>query len=227
VTDQPAQRPDLLVDWIFPLVAMASEDPPRVRPVGTGFLLRGRDGLGLTARHVADDMVSSGAVALFRDNAGDWITKPVSLVARHPSDDLAVVQVQGVERDSGLFLSSASEGQTAHYSAWGYPLGIMHELPEEGIAKPRPDLVFSEGHIRRRVTDVSFPGLHGRKLYELSNVAGAGFSGAPICIRQPGRDVFEVIGVYIGESYSKSDRLSLAYAVRNDAALDVWPDLGC
>ena len=40
-------------------------------------------------------------------------------------------------------------------------------------------------------------------MYELSNVAVVGCSRSPVCIRQPGRDTFEVIGVYIGERYSE------------------------
>jgi hypothetical protein len=146
-------------------------------------------------------------------------------VERHPNDDLALIRVEGITWPSPFFVTAAAEHGSAHYSTWGYPLDVANEQEAGGRVAPRPDLIFSEGHIRRRLTDVKFRGINGRKMYELSNVAGSGCSGSPVCIRQLGRDVFEVAGVYIGERYSEADHVSVAYAVRSEAILGTWPSM--
>jgi hypothetical protein len=193
--------------------------------LGTGFLLKKGDGLGLTAGHVADEIVADRVVGLFRDTSGAWQPRAITVVERHPDDDLALIRAEGITWQSPLFVTSAAEYSSAHYSTWGYPLDVTNELDDGGRITPRPDLIFSEGHIRRRLTDIRFRGISGRAMYELSNVAGSGCSGSPVCIRQPGRDPFEVIGVYIGERYSEADHVSVAFAVRSEAILDVWPQL--
>lgn len=222
------QQGDRIIDYVYPLVAVDRIDSHTLDfrgLLGTGFLLKNSDGVGLTAGHVADEMVADRAVALFRDPSGAWQTRAVTVVERHPDDDLALVRVEGITWQSPLFVTSAAEYSSAHYSMWGYPLDVTNELDHDGRITPRPDLIFSEGHIRRRLTDINFRGISGRKMYELSNVAGSGCSGSPVCIRQPGRDPFEVIGVYIGERYSEADHVSVAFAVRSEAILAAWPQL--
>lgn len=43
---------------------------------------------------------------------------------------------------------------------WGYPLDVTNELDDGNHVTPRPDLIFSEGHIRRRLTDIKFRGIY-------------------------------------------------------------------
>jgi len=215
-------------DYIFPLASvenLGSGDHPIARPLGTGFLVRGHDGFALTAGHVVDGEVNDKIGALFLDSDGYWRASPVREIHRHPDDDLALIRIEGVDWDSELFVTSASEQGSAHYSMWGYPLDIMNEEVREGRAVLNPVLIFSEGHIRRSMTDIRLPGISGRRLYELGTVAGSGCSGSPICIRQPGRHPFEVVGVYIGERYSESDHVSVGFAVRSEAILEMWPQL--
>lgn len=220
---------DRMIDFIFPVVAVERVDHQTFDYrglLGTGFLVKNGDGLGLTAGHVADNIVTDRAAALFRDVAGAWQPRAITIIDRHANDDLALIRVEGISWQSALFVTSAAEYSSAHYSMWGYPLDVTNEQEENGRIAPRPDLIFSEGHIRRRLTDITFRGIAGRKMYELSNVAGSGCSGSPVCIRQPGRDPFEVVGVYIGERYSEADHVSVAFAVRSEAILDVWPHIG-
>jgi Trypsin-like peptidase domain len=220
---------DRMIDFVFPVVAVKRVDHQTLDYrglLGTGFLVKNGDGLGLTAGHVADNIVTDRAAALFRDVAGVWQPRAITIIDRHANDDLALIRVEGITWQSALFVTSAAEYGSAHYSMWGYPLDVTNEQEENGRIAPRPDLIFSEGHIRRRLTDIKFRGITGRKMYELSNVAGSGCSGSPVCIRQPGRHPFEVIGVYIGERYSEADHVSVAFAVRSEAILDVWPHIG-
>jgi hypothetical protein len=218
-----------MIDYVYPVVAVERVDSRTwdFRGLrGTCFLIKDGDGLSLTAGHVADELSADRAVGLFRDTLGIRQPRAVTVVERHPGDDLALVRVEGVTWQSPLFVTSAAEHGSAHYSMWGYPLDVTNELDDGNRVTPRPDLIFSEGHIRRRLTDIKFRGISGRKMYELSNVAGSGCSGSPVCIRQPGRDPFEVIGVYIGERYSEADHVSVAFAVRSEAILDMWPQIG-
>lgn len=92
---------------------------------------------------------------------------------------------------------------------------------ENGQAIIRPDLVYNEGYIRRRYTG-SIPALWGSSFYELSEVAGAGSSGAPIS--KPTAPIWEVIGIYVGEKVN--DRAtSVSYAVREDSFRDWKPTI--
>jgi hypothetical protein len=220
---------DRMIDFIFPVVAVEWVDDQTIDYrglLGTSFLVKNGDGLAITAGHVADSIIADRAAALFRDVDGAWQPRAITIIDRHATDDLALIRVEGITWQSQLFVTSAAEQGSAHYSMWGYPLDVTNEQEEDGQIAPRPDLIFSEGHIRRRLTDIKFLGITGRKMYELSNVAGSGCSGSPVCIRQPGRHPFEVIGVYIGERYSEADHVSVAFAVRSEAILDAWPHIG-
>lgn len=94
----------------------------------------------------------------------------------------------------------------------------------------RPDLVYNEGYIRRRYTG-ELPVIFGRSFYELSEVAGSGSSGAPICklnisplfgFIKP--SAWDVIGIYVGEKIN--DRgTSVSYAVREDAFRHWSPEI--
>jgi hypothetical protein len=219
---------DRIIDTVFPIIAAARVDDQTVAYrglLGTGFLVRSGAGLGITAGHVADNIVTGQAAALFRDITGAWETKTITVIEHHPMDDVALIRVDGITWESHLFVTSTPEYSSAHYSMWGYPLDVANEQEESGRIAPRPDLIFCEGHIRRRLTDIKFRGITARRMYELSNVAGSGCSGSPVCIRQPGRDPFEVIGVYVGERYSEADHVSVAFAVRSEVILDAWPHI--
>ena len=103
-----------------------------------------------------------------------------------------------------------------------YPTAAYsYELVSENQAIIRPDLVYNEGDIRRRYSG-SLPTTQGTSFFELSEAAGIGASGAPVCKNTaPGWDV---IGIYVGEKLN--DRAtSVSYAVREEIFRDWAPQI--
>jgi hypothetical protein len=120
---------------------------------------------------------------------------------------------------------------SAPYFQFSYPEDVAYELVVSGRRAFRPDLVYNEGHVRRRMSGIPIPGLRGQHLYELSELAGPGSSGSPIVlkplVRLGGAPFWHVIGVYIGEHFTHSEgRASFAgYAARFDALIEWRPQL--
>jgi hypothetical protein len=107
---------------------------------------------------------------------------------------------------------------------WGYPEAVLYDRADAGGASP--DLVYSEGHIRRRITR-DLPGMRGRTFFELSTPAGAGCSGSPVTMRRPGMQ-WQVVGVYAGERRSESGDFAVGFATRVadlDEGLPNWSTL--
>lgn len=99
---------------------------------------------------------------------------------------------------------------------WGYPEDVMYEVVAEGLAKPRPSLVYVAGYIRRRMpTDADVPAIRGRHLHECGGLAGPGCSGGPVILRRLGDD-WPIIGVYLGERLAPDRGLFVSYAARAD-----------
>jgi hypothetical protein len=102
---------------------------------------------------------------------------------------------------------------------------MLLEIVEEGHARPRPDLVYTQGYIRRRISDIPIPGIRGNGFFELSEVAGAGCSGSPVMLITSG-PAWLVIGVYVGQRIAAGDDLvRVGYAAREDLFRDWVPDL--
>lgn len=206
---------------------MASEIPPdepianfvlpiaRVRPgkehetlefvalLGTCFLLADAGGLAMTAKHVAQEFVIGEAAVMFNRN-GTWEPAGIVGVEPHPFEEVALIRLEPGEYVSPFRLSRFHAHASSHYMVWGYPDAILRDLPpgRDGVTLPRPDLAYSEGRIRRRLTDVPLVhGPSGAKFYELSTIAGNGCSGAPVTLRSPNMQ-WSVIGVYVGERRS-------------------------
>jgi hypothetical protein len=96
---------------------------------------------------------------------------------------------------------------------WGYPEDVAIELVEEDHVVHRPDLIYAQGYIRRRISH-EIPSIKGTQLFELSEVVGQGCSGSPIYVNRSG--VWDVIGIYVGEMLTERGT-SRAFAVREDA----------
>ena len=92
---------------------------------------------------------------------------------------------------------------------------------KDGIFVPRPDLIYSEGYIRRRITGLKVPTVKGTQLFELSAVAGRGCSGSPVL--KTGAVLSAVIGIYVSEKVN--DETAVAYAVREEAFREWKPTL--
>ena len=94
----------------------------------------------------------------------------------------------------------------------------------------RPDLVYYEGYVHRRMTDIPLDGIRGSHFYEVSTVAGAGCSGGPIVAKNAAPNEWKVFGVYVGErigvdSLTDRPRRSVGYAARLDAITDWYPKI--
>ena len=180
--------------------------------LGTAFLI-GSQGLALTAKHVILGSEKESLIAVFALPEGGWFEYEIIAREVHESEDVALLRLEGDGWKSFLRLSNSAEFASCKYRLWGYPDDATFELVENGRVAPRPDLVYNEGHIRRRYTG-SLPQIKGNSFFELSEIAGSGASGGPICkFTHP---VWDVIGIYVGEKIN--DRAtSVSYAVREEA----------
>ena len=102
----------------------------------------------------------------------------------------------------------------------------------------RPDLIYSKGHIRRRVS-WNLLNIKGKSFYELSSAVGSGCSGSPIFSLKNG--ILYVYGIYVADKYESAIfkgynkdlewtihtvelPSTLGYAVRTDALKDWIPE---
>jgi hypothetical protein len=108
----------------------------------------------------------------------------------------------------------------------GYPENLLYEVVEADAVIPRPDLIYTQGYIRRRISS-ELPGLKGNAFFELSEIASDGCSGSPVLRMQAGQDsLWYVVGVYVGQrTIEGSDPVRMAYALREEAVRDWVPDL--
>lgn len=196
--DAVFRQSDAIRDHVFPLFDVGSGGllaPARF--LGTGFFL-GRHDFAMTAAHVIRGVEQ--AVALLAGPSG-WLSFAANAAELHPREDLAVLAMQppGLEHHWSAFvtLKALETRSSLPYHLWGYPEDAALDLAETGQGL-RPDLVYSEGHVRRRVTDVPLPSIRGSRFIELSGVAGAGCSGSPVLRRRPG-EMWDLCGVYVGE----------------------------
>jgi hypothetical protein len=200
-----------------------------VAHAGTAFLLQAGDGcFAMTAGHIADALIVGEHAALFADAAGHWSAAAVIGIQKHPTQDVAVLRLESGEYTSPFTFGRTQEFASLAYTLWGYPEAILYETELDGNAVPRPDLVYSAGYIRRRISrPVAVHDIIGDRFFELSTPAGSACSGAPVLSTRPGRN-WEVIGVYVGQHHSISGLgivdLAVGYAVRTaDLDLDA-PD---
>ncbi|MBT9161107.1 MAG: hypothetical protein DDT27_01383 [Dehalococcoidia bacterium] len=213
---------DNIRDFVFPLATArrVGNAIELVRFLGTAFVI-GNRGFALTARHVIAGAVEHPMIGVFALPDGGWFSVGIAAVESHPSEDVAVVQLEGGPWRSFFRLAGTNENSSARYRLFGYPDDATYELVDSGQVTPRPDLVYNEGYFRRRFTG-RLLGIDGSAFFELSQVAGSGASGAPVC--KFSAPAWEVMGVYVGEKLN--DRAtSVSYAVREDAFRDWTPNV--
>ena len=203
---------------------------------GTAFLIGSR-GYALTARHVVAGK-SKPLVALTMAEAGGWTWVSIVASEPHPSEDVAIIKLAPGSCKSGFQVSSSVEMASFKYQIYGYP-GDATRL--ETAKGEFPDLVYTEGYIRRRYSASLYPSsgpsppagaprIAGNSFFELSEIAGTGTSGGPVFDRG---DPMAVIGIYSAEKHtprviSSGDKpvtqlISVSYAVRDDAFRDWKP----
>jgi Trypsin-like peptidase domain len=251
------QRKGAIASYVLPLIVgvisppVSPGDEHRLHAelvVGTGFLVAGGRGLGITARHVVKQLLAEAPIpdlwttvsgdnvrvplAGFIDDSGDYRSSPIMAVNLHPTEDVALFRVPDQDLYSPYTFSAAEYHGSAEYAVWGYPEEVRHDYFTEGQRFLNMPLIYSGGYIRRRLAaEIPPPGPLGRSFYELTTPAGQCCSGAPVSIR---RDPWRAIGVYVGERRQPERRLSdnevvigsaVGYATRADALVHQWPQL--
>jgi len=208
------KQAEAIRDYVFPIASAEMRgDRIAVKQVlGTAFLI-GSQGFALTAKHVIARSGAERLIAIFALQSGGWFGYEITAREVHSTEDVALVKLDGAPWKSFFRLSNSVEHASCKYRLWGYPNDTTFELMVSNQAVVRPDLIYNEGYIRRRFTG-ELPAIQGTSFFELSEVAGTGASGAPVCkITAP---VWEVIGIYVGEKIN--DRAtSVSYAVREDS----------
>jgi len=220
-TDVPFRQSDRIIDHVVPLVQVESHDSGlKVTAfLGTGFICG--ENLGMTAHHVLNEETPP-SVGIVINHQQKWHYCSISGVETHPVEDVCLFTLEQLDEDvswqSFLRPSSAPQYASLNYSLWGYPADVLYEVVHGGFASPRPDLVYSEGHVRRRMSDISLEHLRGRNFYELSQRGGSGFSGGPVISNRSlgPSSVWQVVGIYIGERVS-GEGISVGYATRLDS----------
>lgn len=194
---------------------------------GTAFSI-GKRGFALTAAHVIDQIADDGggsAVGAINAN-GAWMPIRILDTEKHPTEDVAIIHLSSIPHPSWLVISHTPENQSCTYDAWGYPI-VIAELSSkyEMHGKDSPDLVYTSGYIRRRVShELPMSVYRGSAFYEISDIAGDGCSGGPVIKRQSGsRATWELIGVYIGAAQTSG--MQVAYATRADAFANWHPKI--
>ncbi len=208
------QQGDQIRDYVFPLATIARADRERRYEtfLGTAFLIGDR-GFAMTAAHVAKGIRGKTVNGMFTLENGQWIGFDVLEFELHPCEDVAVIRIAGDFWKSFFRISCNQDHSGMRYRMLGYPEDALREIVKGDRAIQRPDLVYTEGYVRRRTNHEIYPFI-GSALFELSEIAGQGCSGSPVIkFTQP---VWDVAGVCMGERIN--DRgTNVSYAVRADA----------
>jgi len=207
-----------------------------VSTYGTAFLI-GNQGYALTAKHVVAGR-NKPLAALTMTAAGGWTWVHIAGSEMHPSEDVAIIKLDPGSCKSGFQLSNSVEMASAKYQIYGYPGDATRSEADKGEF---PDLIYTEGYIRRRYSASLYPPsgpvpstgasqasgasqVSGTSFFELSQIAGLGTSGGPVfAVFEP----MEVIGIYSAEKHTPhviangdkpiTQLISVSYAVRDDA----------
>lgn len=236
---EPFVQSDSIRDYVFPLaeISIRGDGVGHMELFrGTGFFIGNRN-FALTAGHVVKDVRHHLAAFLIQNDK--WILFDVGQIAFHPTEDLAVISLEPPVPGNASTWRSIVDGvvpgrvhSADHYYIFGYPEDAAFELELDNEVLVRPDLVYSEGHVRRRLRGVPLRGIRGSTFLELSGVAGGGCSGSPmfhlpspISFLQGGNvPRWNLTGIYVGER--TNDRsTSVGYGIPLDEIGEWVPDV--
>jgi hypothetical protein len=218
VSDSP-----LIRDVVLPVVTTTPDGDGLALQhfLGSGFLI-GPRGYALTAAHIIPP--EADGLAVLTASGAEWRAHVVEGCEAHPTQDVAVLKVVEPLTPSRISVAGAWEGQSLPYRSWGYPESVMYEIVDNGVARPRPDLVYTQGYIRRRVS-WSLSALVGSQFFELSEAAGGGCSGGPV-LRMDAGDRWLLVGVYVGQRETEgAEPVRVGYAAREESFRDWRPEL--
>jgi len=208
---------DYIRNFVFPLSIAEKTDKGYSYKsfLGSAFLF-GNKGFALTAAHVIEEHSKELIISMFVGEDNTWYVFEMLEHELHPQEDVAIIRIGGGPWKSPFRMRDKWEGSSRKYQMFGYPDDVLHELTDEstGLVTPRPDLIYTEGYIRRRLSlNPGIPEVKGVSFFELSEIAGSGCSGSPLYINNNG--IWDVIGIYVGEKMN--DRgTCVSYAVREE-----------
>jgi hypothetical protein len=208
-------------DIVVPIVEVrktVGNEDEFIRLLGTGFYLA-ENNVFLTASHVVRGVKNFAALFVFN---GHWHSRGFSKCVMHPTEDIVALWAAGSAplAASWLKIDAYEQHASGQYELWGYPEDVLYDAAvkkADGTAYQNPDLIYTKGYIRRRVS-FEMPGVKGANLFELSEVAGSGCSGGPMITRR-GNEWY-VSGIYLGERRTQlgdGPIRELAYALRISA----------
>jgi hypothetical protein len=208
----------LIRDYVLPLIEAhkTQEGYGFVKFHGTCFLI-GSGGFALTNAHLLG-AEGSNVLGALKVKDGEWKMHTVIQSEVHPSEDVALLKLADISGKSFLRLSSSPESSSFRYMQWSYPEEVVNELVEHGKVLNRPDLVYLEGYIRRRLSGLPLLGIRGSSFYELSEPGTVGCSGSPIIDRNGG-PTWKVTGIFVGNRRTQIDNgyNAVGYAVRTES----------
>jgi hypothetical protein len=229
---------DDLSDVILPLMrAKFKDEHKQIIEVadlfGTAFLI-GKRGYAITAGHVIDQLhdeldPEKEAITTHVHNIHGLFPFEVIGFERHPTQDVGIIKINHDSFTSWLEIDQIRQMASAEYHSWGYPIETAKEKGKlvDGYP-PVPTLIFTKGYIRRTINREIYPTMiyFGNAYYEVSDLGGGGYSGAPIIFQNSiNHPKWKVIGVYVGE---KSESPAVGYVIRSDSFYDWVPKmLGC
>jgi S1-C subfamily serine protease len=217
---------DAIRDHVFPVFEFPPGDAPLTHRNfrGTGFMI-GVNGFALTAAHVAEGEFPLRAFVVI---GSAWIALEIDEVEHHPTEDVAVMRIRPPSANftwTTIIQGVADRPRSSFpYMLWGYPEDTVLEQLESTASTFRPDLIYSEGHVRRIVRNVPMRQVHGTAFLELSQVAGRGCSGAPVLGSRGSSERWALAGVYVGERLDDRST-SVGFAARITELLEWSPRL--
>lgn len=222
-----------ITDYIFPLIKAKrnNQDPPLIYEelIGTGFFIGDR-GFALTAGHVIDQLLenfdsSTDAIIAIFNIHPTWAALEITHFEKHETQDVGIIKISGDNWKSFLAITNERQFSAAEYHCWGYPHEVAKEFRKlEEDAFDRPDLIFTQGYVRRRISNVLYPTMifKGNAFYELSETVGGGNSGGPVILKNSvGQLKWKVFGIYIGEKEGGN----ISYAVQTESFYDWIPSI--
>jgi hypothetical protein len=147
--------PDAISRHVVPLVLVDWDANPDWISgyAGTAFFPCANEYL-LTAAHCLDGKEIENLGVLHPGDGDQWTAFQVSEVESHPQHDLAVLRLRcrpKVGATNMFRFSKVDVRSSFKYMLWGYPDDAARDRVEAGVAILLPDLVYSEGHVRRRL----------------------------------------------------------------------------
>ena len=198
---------DHIRDYVLPIVRLDRKSNEISEFLGTGFVVGERGGF-LTAGHVVNGHAPDNVVALVVHNSR-WHGISAESIEHHPTEDVAFIRLGGGPWKSFLVLTDEWQGSSADYQLWGYPADVAREVVVANRVVSRPDLVYSAGHVRRRIDVGTLPEPLAGAAYEVS-APGPGTSGSTLVLARRPSVEWPVFGVYVGDRQTRD--LYVGYA---------------